>query len=57
MRRDTMLIQIEGVLEQIIGETIVDEFDQYDDLRAVAGRISSREHLERNEVPTTVETD
>jgi CBS domain containing-hemolysin-like protein len=30
------LITIEDILEQIIGQKIVDEFDQYDDLRAVA---------------------
>ena len=30
------VITIEDVLEQIIGQPIVDEFDQYDDLRAVA---------------------
>ncbi|MEM6997764.1 MAG: CBS domain-containing protein [Patescibacteria group bacterium] len=30
------VISIEDVLEQIIGKSIVDEFDQYEDLRAVA---------------------
>jgi len=30
------LITLEDVLEKAIGKTIVDEFDQYDDLRAVA---------------------
>lgn len=30
------VISIEDVLEQIIGRSIVDEFDQYEDLRAVA---------------------
>lgn len=32
----TGIITIEDVLEQIIGRKIVDEFDQYEDLRAVA---------------------
>jgi CBS domain containing-hemolysin-like protein len=31
------IITIEDVLEQILGEKIVDEFDQYDDMRMVAG--------------------
>ena len=30
------MISIEDILERIIGKKIVDEFDQYDDLRAVA---------------------
>jgi CBS domain containing-hemolysin-like protein len=30
------LISIEDVLEQVLGKKILDEFDQYDDLRAVA---------------------
>jgi CBS domain containing-hemolysin-like protein len=32
----TGVISIEDVLETIIGRKIVDEFDQYEDLRAVA---------------------
>lgn len=32
------VLSIEDVLEQIIGRHIVDEFDQYDDLRAVAAK-------------------
>ncbi len=38
------IITIEDVLEQIIGKPILDEFDQYDDLRAVAARAASKEH-------------
>jgi len=34
----TGLITIEDVLEQVIGRSIVDEFDEYQDLRAVAAR-------------------
>lgn len=40
------VITIEDVLEQIIGQPIVDEFDQYDDLRAVAAREAKIEHEE-----------
>ncbi len=32
----TGLITIEDIIEQVIGKHIIDEFDQYDDLRAVA---------------------
>jgi Mg2+/Co2+ transporter CorC len=35
---------MEDVLEQIIGKPIVDEFDQYDDLRAVAAKTAQVEH-------------
>lgn len=38
------IITIEDVLEQIIGRPIVDEFDQYDSLRAVAQRQAAAEH-------------
>lgn len=34
----TGIITIEDVMEQIIGKKIVDEFDQYEDLRAVAAQ-------------------
>lgn len=34
------IITIEDILEQIIGRPIVDEFDRYDDLRAVAERVA-----------------
>jgi CBS domain containing-hemolysin-like protein len=37
------LITIEDVLEQIIGRKIVDEFDQYADLRAVAKQLAQKE--------------
>jgi CBS domain containing-hemolysin-like protein len=40
------IITIEDILEQIIGAKIVDEFDQYDDLRAVASSIAKKEHTE-----------
>ena len=37
--RETVgLLSLEDVIEALIGMKIVDEFDQFDDLRAVAGR-------------------
>jgi CBS domain containing-hemolysin-like protein len=38
------IITIEDVLEQIVGQAIVDEFDEYDNLRAVAARAAKEEH-------------
>jgi CBS domain containing-hemolysin-like protein len=38
------IITIEDILEQIIGYKIVDEFDAYDDLRAVAADHARHEH-------------
>lgn len=38
------IITLEDVLEAVIGSPIIDEFDQYDDLRAVAARAAKREH-------------
>jgi CBS domain containing-hemolysin-like protein len=43
------IITIEDVLEQMIGKPIVDEFDRYDDLRAVAAKAARKEHREHNE--------
>jgi len=43
------IITIEDVLEQMIGKQIVDEFDRYDDLRAVAAKAARREHREHHE--------
>ncbi len=40
------IITIEDVLEAVIGSPIIDEFDQYDDLRAVAARAAKKEHQE-----------
>jgi CBS domain containing-hemolysin-like protein len=45
------VISIEDVLEQIVGQPIVDEFDRYDDLRAVAGLEAKKESLNHNKVP------
>jgi CBS domain containing-hemolysin-like protein len=38
------IITIEDIIEQIIGKQIVDEFDRYDDLRAVAAEAAKKEH-------------
>lgn len=38
------IITIEDVLERVIGKLIVDEFDHYDDLRAVAAAAARKEH-------------
>lgn len=46
------IITIEDILETILGNPIIDEFDQYDDLRAVAARAAKREHLEHTKSAT-----
>jgi CBS domain containing-hemolysin-like protein len=38
------IITIEDVIEQMIGKPIVDEFDRYDDLRAVAAAAAKKDH-------------
>lgn len=38
----TGIVTIEDVIEAVIGRKIIDEFDQYDDLRAVASRAATR---------------
>lgn len=38
------IITIEDILEEVIGQQIVDEFDQYEDLRAVAARMAAKDH-------------
>jgi CBS domain containing-hemolysin-like protein len=53
------ILTIEDVLEQIIGKQIVDEFDAYEDVRAVAASLATKEHNDRQktaqEVPEVVE--
>lgn len=44
------IVTIEDVLEQIIGRKIVDEFDQYDDMRAVAAKAAHKDHQDRTHV-------
>jgi CBS domain containing-hemolysin-like protein len=41
------IITIEDILEQILGAKIVDEFDQYDDVRAVAAHQAKVTHRQR----------
>ena len=43
------IITMEDVLETMVGKLIVDEFDQYDDLRAVAARAAKKEHKTNKE--------
>lgn len=43
------VITIEDVIEQMIGKPIMDEFDQYEDLRAVAAAAARKEHKAHNE--------
>lgn len=56
------IITIEDVLEQILGKPIIDEFDQYDDLRAVAERAAKKDHQEHTNEheepePTVIEPE
>ena len=44
------LITIEDVVEQVLGKQIIDEFDQYDDLRAVAHMEAEKDRQNRTEV-------
>ncbi len=46
----TGVISIEDVLERIIGSKIIDEFDQYDDLRAVAKQLAEKRAENNNHV-------
>lgn len=41
------IITIEDVLEQIIGEKIIDEFDQYEDMKIMASRLADKKREER----------
>lgn len=43
------IITIEDILEQILGVKIVDEFDQYDDMRAVAAHQAKAEHVKKHD--------
>lgn len=39
------VVSVEDILEEIIGKQIVDEFDQYEDLRAVASKMAAKDHM------------
>lgn len=41
------ILTIEDVLEQIIGDRIIDEFDQYDDLKIMAEKLAQQKREER----------
>ncbi|MEO6760780.1 MAG: CBS domain-containing protein [Candidatus Saccharimonadales bacterium] len=41
------IVTVEDIIEQIIGKPIIDEFDNYDDLRAVAATAAQEEHKAR----------
>lgn len=47
------IITIEDVLEQVIGQKIEDEFDKYDDIRAVAHSQAQKEHETHKPVAET----
>lgn len=42
------LISMEDILEQIVGKQIVDEFDRYEDLRAVAAKQADKERKDHD---------
>lgn len=48
------IVTIEDVIEQVIGNKIEDEFDKYDDMRAVATHRAQEEHETHKPVPETV---
>ncbi len=50
------IISIEDVIEQIVGTKILDEFDQYDDLRAVAAQEASHD-AKHNRATSTKHAD
>ncbi len=51
------VITIEDVIEQVIGKPIMDEFDQYEDLRAVAGEHAEKDRQTRTEVIESEEAE
>ncbi len=50
------VIGLEDVMEQIVGQPIMDEFDHYEDLRAVAERAAKTEH-DNHEEPVEAEKE
>jgi CBS domain containing-hemolysin-like protein len=54
----TGVITIEDVIEKIIGKPIVDEFDQYEDLRAVAAKAAQKAHHQQAHIePLLADTE
>jgi CBS domain containing-hemolysin-like protein len=45
------VITVEDVIEQIVGQKIVDEFDQHEDLRAVAAKFAKSDHKQHQSPP------
>ena len=50
------ILTIEDVLEEVLGKEIVDEFDQYEDLRAVAALQAKKDTKQRTHAPISNET-
>lgn len=50
------IVTIEDILEEIVGSQIMDEFDQYEDMRAVASVHASKDHA-KNTHPTEDTTE
>lgn len=50
------IITIEDILEAIIGSPIIDEFDQYEDMRAVAQRVAHNDHQKHEKDTSSLET-
>ncbi len=48
------IVTIEDILEQLIGGQIIDEFDAYDDMRAVAAAAAKKDATARTKAKTTV---
>lgn len=46
------VVTIEDIIEQLIGKQIVDEFDTYEDMRAVAHAAAQKEHTARQKAKT-----
>lgn len=53
------IISSEDILEAVLGKPIIDEFDQYEDMRAVAARDAKTEHQDHlsNEQPDEKKTE
>lgn len=51
------LVTIEDVIEQILGKQIIDEFDSYEDLRAVATMEAERDEQKREKPAHASDTD
>ncbi len=46
------IVTIEDIMEQLIGQQIVDEFDTYEDMRTVAHAAAKKEHSDRQKAKT-----